>query len=189
MNVGVMLTPRRVDSADPIQVMMDECDDAPTRPIATCADLTRQPGTGRAISVNETFIKTGYNNLQVARHKRVCDRPISGKGFDLIESADTIGLPGVSCSADVDCRLGAWAVHRQTFRPSREYFGLTDTAAKRLPLSVPSSTPRGRGALYDFNGNYRVGLHVYAVSDKAPPRPGSYGAAEFGRLLELSFQA
>jgi iron complex outermembrane receptor protein len=86
LNIGFVLTPRWVDglsvSADYIQVivtdaieyagvanLMEECYDSPAYPSSTCADFTRQPGTGQVVSANETFINEGYNHLRLIQYK------------------------------------------------------------------------------------------------------------------------
>ncbi len=86
LNLGIVVTPRWVPglsvTADYIQVivtdaieyagvanLMEECYDSPTYPTSTCADFTREAGTGQVVSANETFINEGYNHLRLIQYK------------------------------------------------------------------------------------------------------------------------
>jgi iron complex outermembrane recepter protein len=243
VNLGIVLTPRWVPglsvSADYIQVLltdaieyagvgnlMEECYDSPTYPTSTCADFTRQQGTGQVVSANETFINEGYNHLRLIQYKvdylhDLADAPwlrrwhnpghvsftaniidmrennnsYSGRGFDVIESADTAtttngNLPRWSINGDIGWHRDPWQFHWQTFYQSRMYFDLTYTTANQVPLSIPSSTTHEVDALYDLNRHIQFGAHVFNVFDKAPPQPwAGYPVTGLGRLFELSVRA
>jgi iron complex outermembrane recepter protein len=243
LNLGIVLTPRWVEglsvSADYIQVivtdaieyagvanLMEECYDSPIYPSATCADFTRQPGTGQVISANETFINEGYNHLRLLQYKveyqhglkdlpwfnrlrnpggisfttnvvdmRENNYSISGKGFDVIETANTATttsgvLPRWAINADLGYHRDPWQFHWQTFYQSRMYFDLSYTAANQLPLSIPSSTTHELDVLYNFNEHFQIGAHVFNVFDKAPPQPwAGYPVTGLGRLFELTGRA
>ncbi len=117
------------------------------------------------------------------------DASVSGKGFDLIEYAGTIGVPRWSFVSDIGYGWRGWSLHWLTLYSSRSYFNLTYTVANQLPLSIPSSTIHDLDVLYRFDRRFRLALHIDNVFDKAPPQPWVYGADVLGRMFELSFRA
>lgn len=114
---------------------------------------------------------------------------VSGKGFDVIESAGTIGVPRWSFVSDIGYGWRGWSFHWLTLYSSRSYFDLTYTPANLRPLSIPSSTIHDFDVLYRFGRHYQLGLHIENVFDKAPPQPWVYGADSLGRMFELSVRA
>ena len=144
----------------------------------------------KSLPLLNRFADPGRISLAVnAADMRENNSSVSGKGFDVIESADTIGLPRWSFQATLGYHRGPFRAYWQTNYTSREYFNLTYTASNQLPLTIPSSTIHNVDLLYNFGRHYQVGVHVYNVFNKAPPQPWTYGPASLGRMFELSARA
>ncbi|MGC8519845.1 MAG: TonB-dependent receptor domain-containing protein [Steroidobacteraceae bacterium] len=144
----------------------------------------------RSLPLLDRFSDPGRMSLAVnAADMRENNNSVSGKGFDLIESADTIGFPRWSFQATLGYHRGPFRAFWQTNYTSREYFNLTYTAANQLPLTIPSSTIHNVDVLYNFGRHYQVGVHIFNVFNKAPPQPWTYGPASLGRMFELSARA
>ncbi|MDA8348180.1 MAG: TonB-dependent receptor [Pseudomonadota bacterium] len=144
----------------------------------------------KSLPLLDRFADPGRMSFAVnAADMRENNSSVSGKGFDVIESANTIGLPRWSFQATLGYHRGPLRAYWQTNYTSREYFNLTYTASNQLPLTIPSSTIHNIDVLYNFGKHYQVGVHVFNVFNKAPPQPWTYGPANLGRMFELSARA
>ena len=144
----------------------------------------------RGLPLLDHFADPGRMSFAVnAADMRENNNSVSGLGFDVIESANTINLPRWAFQATLGYHRGPLRVYWQTNYTSREYFDLTYTSANQLPLTIPSSTIHNIDVLYNFDHRYQIGLHVFNVFNKAPPQPWTYGPSQLGRMFELSARA
>lgn len=236
MNLGIVLkpgwAPGLTASADYIQILirqaieyagvgllLEQCYDAPVYPAATCADFTRQPGTGQVIGARETFINAGFNHLRLMQYRvkyrrRIADLPwlarlrvpgaieVDADAIDMRENNSSVSGSGF----DVIEYAGTIGVPRWSFVSDLGYrwrrwsvrWQTLYSSRSYFDLTytranqLPLSIPSS--TLHDLDvlhrfGRWQVGLHVDNVFDKAPPQPWVYGADSLGRMFELSVRA